>query len=140
MADNRKVELLRQVPLFTRCTGNAIDLIAQIADEVDVPAGAKLMQQGELGHQFFFIADGRIRIDRDGRELKMLGPGDYFGEVALLDEGHRTASATAETAAKLLVIDHRGFNSLMDSSVEIRASILKGLVDKIRVLAPEVLS
>lgn len=137
MADKSKAKMLRSVPLFARCQGASIELIERLTDEVDVPDGYTLMRQGDLGHEFFLIIDGRVRVERDGQHLATLGPGDYVGEIALIEEGRRTATATAEGPTKLLVIDHRGFNSLMDASSEIRAAILGELVARVRKLQPD---
>lgn len=136
MANKSKAEMLRGVPLFARCKEASIGLIERLADEVDVADGHVLMRQGDLGHEFFMIIDGRVRIERDGQTLATLGPGDYLGEIALIEEGRRTASATAEGPTKLLVIDHRGFNSLMGTSAEVRAAILGQLAARVRHLEP----
>jgi CRP-like cAMP-binding protein len=140
MADNSKAEMLRKVPIFARCKGDSIALIERLADEIDVPDGRVLMRQGEIGQEFFLIVDGKVRVERDGRFIATLGPGDHVGEIALIEEGHRTATATTEGPAKLLVIDRRGFNSLMDSSVEIRSAILSELVSRVRQLQPDLFS
>lgn len=132
MADNPKVDLLRRVPLFARCSGGSMDLISRLADEVDVPDGYVLMRQGDRGREFFMIVDGRVRIERDGALINTLGPGDYVGEIALLDEGPRTATAVAEGPARLFVITHQGFNSLIDSSVDIRTAILESVAARLR--------
>jgi CRP/FNR family cyclic AMP-dependent transcriptional regulator len=137
VADNPKVEMLRRVPMFAKCHGNALELISRLADEVDVPDGYTLMRQGDLGHEFFLIAAGRVRIERDGTTVNTLGPGDYLGEIALLDEGRRTASAVSEGPAKLLVITHRGFHSLLDSSPDVRAAIMSSLAERLRGFEPD---
>lgn len=137
MSANAKLDLLRRVPLFARCRGGSLDLISRLADEVDVPDGYTLMRQGSLGHEFFMIVDGRVRIERDGSTISSLGPGDFLGEVALLEEGRRTATAVTEGPAKLLVITHQGFHELLDSSAEIRAAILQGLADRVRHQEPD---
>ena len=136
MADNPKHELLRRVPLFAECRGEPLDLIGRLADEVDVPDNYTLMRQGSLAQEFFLIVNGRVRIERDGQTLNTLGPGDFLGEIALLSEGRRTATAVTEGPAKLLVITHRGFHSLLDSSAGIRTAILKGLADRLQSLEP----
>lgn len=136
MADNSKIELLRRVPLFAQCGGEPLDLIMRLTDEVDVADGYTLMRQGDLAQEFFLIVTGNVRIERDGQAVRTLGPGDFLGEIALLSEGRRTASAVTEGPAKLLVITHRGFNSLLDSSPAIRTAILKGLADRLQTLEP----
>ena len=141
MADkDPKLEMLRQVPLFAQCRGASLKLIGQLADEVDVPDGKVLMRQGDLGQEFFLIVDGRVRIERDGSTINTLGPGDFLGEVALLGEGHRTATAVTEGPARLLVISHRGFHSLLDSSTEMRAAVMGAIAARIRGLEPDALS
>ena len=137
MADKSKADMLRSVPLFARCKDSSMDLIERLADEVDVPDGYTLMKQGDLGQEFFLIVDGSVRVERDGRFIATLGPGDHVGEIALIEEGRRTATATTEGPTKLLVIDRRGFNSLMDSSAEIRSAILSELVSRVRQLQPD---
>lgn len=137
MADDPKLKLLRQVPLFSQCRDEPLDLIRRLADEVDVPDGYTLMRQGNIAQEFFLIVEGRVRIERDGRTVNTLGPGDYLGEIALLSEGRRTATATAEGPAKLLVITHRGFNSLLDGSPGIRTAILQGVAQRLRGLEPD---
>jgi CRP/FNR family cyclic AMP-dependent transcriptional regulator len=136
VARDPKLELLRQVPLFTQCRGEPLDLIAKLADEVDVADGYTLMRQGEIGQEFFVIVEGRVRIERDGAAVATLGPGDYLGEIALLDESPRSASAISEGAVKLLVITHQGFNSLIDSSSTIRTAIMQGIAARLRRLEP----
>jgi len=137
VADDPKLELLRRVPLFSQCRGEPLDLISRLADEVDVRDGYTLMRQGDIAQEFFLIVEGRVRIERDGRTVNTLGPGDYLGEIALLSEGRRTATAVTEGPAKLLVITHRGFNSLLDASPGIRAAILQGVASRLRVLEPD---
>jgi len=137
VADDPKLELLRRVPLFSQCRGEPLDLIGRLADEVDVPDGYTLMRQGNIAQEFFLIVDGRVRIERDGQTVNTLGPGDFLGEIALLSEGRRTATAVTDGPAKLLVITHRGFNSLLDASASIRAAILQGVASRLRGLDPD---
>jgi CRP-like cAMP-binding protein len=125
------------VPLFTQCRGEPLELIGRLADEVDVADGYTLMRQGDLGEEFFLIVEGRVRIERDGQTINSLGPGDFLGEIALLDESRRTASAVTEGPAKLLVITHRGFNSLLDSSSSIRSAVMQALATRLRLLEPD---
>jgi CRP/FNR family cyclic AMP-dependent transcriptional regulator len=138
VADDPKLALLKRVPLFTECRDEPLALIRRLADEVDVPDGYTLMRQGDIGQEFFLIVDGRVRIERDGTTVTTLGPGDYLGEIALISEDRRNASAITEGPAKLLVITHQGFNSLMDASSSIRSAILRGLAGRVQRLEPHV--
>jgi CRP/FNR family cyclic AMP-dependent transcriptional regulator len=133
-----KLELLRRVPLFNQCRGGPLEQISQLTDEVDVPDGYTLMRQGDLGREFFLIVEGKVRIERDGVTVNTIGPGDYLGEIALLSEGRRTATAVTEGPARLLVITHQGFNSLLDSSATIRAAIFESIAARLLSLEPNV--
>lgn len=137
MADNPKQELLQRVPLFAQCRGEPLELILRLADEVDVPDGYTLMRQGNIAQEFFLIVEGHVRVERDGAAVATLGSGDFLGEIALLSEGRRTATAVAEGPAKLLVITHRGFNSLLDSSPAIRTAVLESLASRLQSLDPD---
>ena len=132
-----KIELLRRVPLFTQCRGDSLAQISQLADEVDVPDGYTLMRQGDLGHEFFLIVEGRVRIERDGATINSLEAGDFLGEIALVDQSRRTATAIAEGPVKLLVITHQGFNSLLDSSPATRNAIMSGMAARLRTMVPD---
>src|SRR6476661_4931247 len=85
-----KVERLRQIPLFKSCNGHALSEIAQLADEVDVADGYTLIREGTFGEQFILIIDGHVRIDRGGRTVRAMGPGEFLGEIALIDKGRTT--------------------------------------------------
>ncbi len=108
-----------------------------LVDEIDVPAGKVLMREGDAGREFFVLVDGAIAIERRGTLIRTIEPGDFFGEIALLAEGPRTATATADSASTLLVLGHREFHSLMDRYPAIRTSVLEALAKRIRDLEPE---
>jgi len=93
---DQKLELLKQTPLLAELGRRELEEVGRLVDEIDVAAGKVLMRQGETGREFFVLVDGSVGIDRDGTRVRALGPGDFFGEIALLSEGPRTATATAE--------------------------------------------
>src|SRR5688500_3357595 len=86
MSTDVKVDMIRSMPLFARLDRQSLERVAQLADEVDVPAGRVLMRQGETGSEMFFIIDGRVQVQRDGRMLAEHGPGGWVGEMAILSE------------------------------------------------------
>jgi CRP-like cAMP-binding protein len=114
-----------------------LEEVGRLCDEVDLPAGRVLMREGESGDEFFLILEGTVRVDRGGATVATLGPGQFLGEIALVDHGPRTASATCETACRLLVLGHREFNSVMASSQEIRTRVLTALAQRVRHLTPD---
>jgi CRP/FNR family transcriptional regulator, cyclic AMP receptor protein len=134
---DRKLELLRGVPLFAGLGKGELSELEALVDEVDVPAGKVLCRQGQSGEEFFVIVDGFVRVERDGRELNVLGPGQFLGEVSLVDGGPRTATATATTDGRVLVVGHREFHSLMDRYPTIETAVLRALAQRIRQADPE---
>ena len=134
---DQKLELLKAVPLFSGLDARSLAEVGRLADEVDVRAGKVLIEEDQFGHEFFVIVAGRVAIDRGGRRLRVMGPGDFFGEIALVDRGPRTATATAETDGRVLVIGHREFNSLMGAFPDVREQVILALARRVRNLAPE---
>lgn len=132
-----KLTMLRGVPLFVGLDENELKAVGRLCDEVDVPAGRELMHEETLGTEFFLILEGRIRIHRKGATLRTMGPGDFLGEIALIDHGRRTASGTCETDCRLLVLNHREFHSLLDQQPDIRVHVLEALARRIRQLTPD---
>src|SRR2546425_7780702 len=86
---------LARVPVFAACTRKDLGLLARRAEDVKVDAGSTLIAEGSAGHEFFVIVDGSAHVSRNGRKIATLGPGDYFGEPALLDRAPRNATITA---------------------------------------------
>jgi len=129
---DKKLELLARVPLFSRMDGTALSHVAKLADEVDLPAGKELLHEGAIAYEFFLILEGSVRIERDGAPLNRLGPGDFLGEIALLDGGRRTATAIADSTVRLLVLGRREFNSLLNEFPDVRAAVLEALAGRVR--------
>jgi CRP-like cAMP-binding protein len=132
-----KRDLLRSIPLFARAKPRELERIGRLADEVEMPAGRVLMREGDRGSEMFVIVSGAATVERGGHEIDRVGPGDWFGELALLVEGRRTATVTLTEPSRLLVLGHREFHSLLDESPAIRACVLDELVTRLRGLAPE---
>jgi len=132
-----KMQLLQRVPLLATLGRGDIEEIAAITDEVDVPAGRVLTRQGETGEEFFLIVDGQVTIVRDGHHIRDLGPGDYLGEIALVDHGPRSATATAATDARLFVIGHRDFHAFLERYPKVQLQVLQALAERVRNLDPE---
>ena len=134
---DQKLELLKRTPLLSDLGRRELEEVERLVDEVDVPAGKVLMREGDAGREFFVLVTGTVVIDRGGRRVRTLESGDFFGEIALLAEGPRTATATTEGPATLLVLGHREFHSLMDKYPAIRTCVLDALAKRIRNLEPE---
>jgi CRP-like cAMP-binding protein len=129
---SEKTEVLKHVPLFSDLSNRHLKLIGQRFDEVAMTANTVLAQQGEMGQEFVFIAEGNVRIEKDGQRLTVLGPGDFFGEISLLDRGPRTATVIAETDVDLLVLHIQYFEVLMDEIPELARTMLRALCGYVR--------
>lgn len=137
--EDQKLALLRQVPLFAGLNSHQIERVGALCDEVDVEAGRVLTREGERGQEFFIIVDGQVQVERNGQLLRTLGPGDFFGEIALIEEGPRTATLTTIGPTRLLVLNRREFHSLLSEFAEIQIKVLQALARRVRELAPEAL-
>ncbi|HXI79927.1 MAG TPA: cyclic nucleotide-binding domain-containing protein [Verrucomicrobiae bacterium] len=132
-----KLELLERVPLFAGVGPNELDEIGRIVDEVEVPAGTALTHEGRQEGYFFVIVSGTVRIERGGRTINTIGAGDFLGEIALLDGGPRTATATTESPCRLLSLTFKRFHQLLDSSPPVRTAILEAVGVRLRALDAE---
>ena len=133
---NAKVDLIRRVPLFAHCTRAEVAEVAHIADELDVPEGKELTREGDAGREFFVLLDGSAVVRRGGRKVNTLGPGDFFGEIALVSRSPRTATVTTTAPSRVLVITGGSFRALLDHSPRIQLRVLEALADR---LAPTAL-
>ena len=129
-----KQDLLKSIPIFSACGSSDLAELGQLLDEVDIPDGKVITREGDIAHEMFLIASGRARVEKDGRPLAELGPGGVIGEMALISEGRRNATVTADGPVKAFVAGHREFHSLMDRHPKFRLSVLEGLAKKIRML------
>jgi hypothetical protein len=92
---NSKIDLIKGVPLFSGASKAQLAEIAAIADEVDLPAGRTLIKEGDSGREFFILIDGTADVTQGGKQIgRMMGPGDFFGEIALISKAPRTATVT----------------------------------------------
>jgi CRP-like cAMP-binding protein len=137
MASDPKLDLLHSIPLFSRLGKSDLRRLGQLADEVDLAAGKVLMRQGEFGSEMFVVVSGSIRIDQNGEMINELGAGDWLGEMALLSEGRRTATATVTEPTRAFVVAHREFHALMDEMPLVRTAVLDCLAERIRNLETE---
>jgi len=133
---DEKLKLLSKVPLLAGLDRKDLEEVGRLADEVDLPEGRVAARQGTSGEEFFVIIDGVVRIERDGEHLRDLGPGDFFGELAMLGKVPRTATATCATPCRFLVVGHREFNSLLANYPSIQGAVLHAVAERIARLEP----
>jgi len=127
-----KVQLLANVPLFSTCNKRELSRIASLVEEVEAPEGKVIVRQGDPGRECFVIADGRAKATIRGKRSAVLGPGSFFGEMSLLDHGPRSATVTAETDMRLLVLGSREFSSLVNEVPVVAVRMMRGLAERLR--------
>lgn len=131
LGSNVKVDLIKRVPLFSSVSKAELAEVASIADEIDLPEGKVLIREGDTGREFFVLIEGTAQVERGGRKVAKLGPGDFFGEIALIAKTPRNATITTTSPVRALVITDRAFRSLLDHSPKIQVAVLLALAERI---------
>jgi CRP/FNR family transcriptional regulator, cyclic AMP receptor protein len=131
-----KQELLGNVRLFSACNKRELARIASLVEEIEAPEGKVLVRQGDPGRECFVIAEGRARATMRGKGSAMLGPGSFFGEMSLLDQGPRSATVMAETDMRLLVLGSREFSALVQEVPIVAVRMMRGLAERLRDAEP----
>ncbi len=132
MAVKSKSLDLKSIWLFSNCTASELRKIRSSLDEVIVPKGKMLVEEGRIGQEFFIIVSGTATVRRKGKKIATLEPNSHFGELALLDRLPRSASVVSETEMDLLVLSQRQFNTLLESVPTISRKLLAALSTRLR--------
>jgi CRP/FNR family transcriptional regulator, cyclic AMP receptor protein len=130
MRKDAKLEMLRHVPLFAGCSKKELGEISTLADELSLPAGTKLIEEGRQGHEFFLLVDGEVDVRMKGRKVKSLADGAWFGEMALVSSLPRNATITASSPVRVLVVHEQAFRRLLRDSPGIQLKVLQTLADR----------
>jgi CRP/FNR family cyclic AMP-dependent transcriptional regulator len=132
VSQDDKIDRLEEVGLLAECSRRQLRAIARISEVIEVPEDTVLARSGAAGEEFFLILDGSARVEVSPRKRSRLKPGEYFGEMSLLDGGPRSASVIAETPLRLLVIKRRDFSTLLREAPELTQSLLATLSRRLR--------
>jgi CRP-like cAMP-binding protein len=127
-----RIDRLEDVSLLAGCSRRQLKAIARISEVIEVPAGTVLARTGEPGEEFFVILDGQAHVEVSPRKRSRLSPGEYFGEMSLLDGGPRSATVVADTPLRLLVIKRRNFTTLLREAPDLTQSLLVTLSRRVR--------
>jgi CRP-like cAMP-binding protein len=128
---NAKVEMLRRVPLFAACSKRQLERISSIADESSLPSGSVMARQGERGREFVVLVEGTAQVRRNGRKVASLGPGDFFGEMALLADQPRMADVVATSDVRFLVVVDRAFSHLLRDDPGVQSKVLAAVAARV---------
>ncbi|MBF8290668.1 MAG: cyclic nucleotide-binding protein [Chloroflexi bacterium] len=118
-----KVDLLGRVPLFAALDERSMEAVATLARELDAPAGTVLMREGDPAESFYVIVSGTVHVERSGLPVRSMTAGGFLGEIALIEQGERTATATCATDCELLVLGSFEFGRVTATFPEIRTRI-----------------
>jgi CRP-like cAMP-binding protein len=131
LGNNAKIDLLKRVPLFGGCSKKELEALAVIADEIDLREGSVLTREGQPGREFFVLIDGEVDVTQDGTDVARLKAGDWFGEIALLTKASRTATVTAASAVRVLVVTDRAFRQVLETTPSIAVKMLERVGERL---------
>ena len=133
-----KADALGRCPFFAGLSRSELLELAKISEDLEVDAGKTLTREGQSGSEFFVIVDGEVLVTKDGQEIRALGPGDFFGEIALLEDTPRTATVTAKTPLRFFVLTRQAFRSLLAHQPELEEKVLAALEERVRATSENV--
>jgi CRP/FNR family transcriptional regulator, cyclic AMP receptor protein len=130
-SQDKKVESLKRAPLFADLSRRELVQLARLSDDVEVPAGRVLCKEGDRGREFFVLVEGEVEVARKGRRVAALGPGDFVGEISLLEQMPRTATVTAKTPLRFFVLTPKEFQQVLDENPSVERKILRALARRV---------
>jgi CRP/FNR family transcriptional regulator, cyclic AMP receptor protein len=130
------LEHFRGIPLFSKVSKGDLRAIVSAADEIDEPAGTVLVREGEFRSELFVITAGTATATMEGRKARRMGPGDFFGEIALLCGGPRTATVTAETDVSIMILAPNPFLRVLRAEPHLLDEIMRALGERLRTHEP----
>jgi CRP-like cAMP-binding protein len=130
-SQDTKVQALKRAPLFEGLSRKELAQLARVSEDVEVEPGKVLVKEGDVGHEFFVIVDGKVKITRKGRRVSIRGGGDFVGEIALIEDVPRTATVTAETPVRLFVLTRKDFRHLLDEQPNVERKVMRVLARRL---------
>jgi len=132
LTSDRRVELLAATPLFAEVDSAGMARIAARAIEVTFDGGHVIARQGEVGTGFFVVVSGAVRVVRDGAEVARLGPGEFFGELSVLDGRPRVAQVIADGPTTCLALATWDFEAVITEEPTVALAVMRGLAHRLR--------
>jgi CRP/FNR family cyclic AMP-dependent transcriptional regulator len=130
-SQDTKVKALKGAPLFEGLSRKELAQLARVSEDLEVEPGTVLCKEGDIGHEFFVIVDGKVKITRKGRRVSVRGGGDFVGEIALIEDVPRTATVTAETPVRLFVLTRKDFRHLLDEQPNVERKVMRVLARRL---------
>jgi CRP/FNR family transcriptional regulator, cyclic AMP receptor protein len=132
-----KVKSLRQAPLFEGLSKKELTELARRSEDMELEAGTVLCKEGDIGQEFFVIVDGEVDVKRKGRRLGTRGPGDFIGEIALLEDMERTATVTAKTPLRVFVLTRTTFQHLINENPAVERKVMRTLARRLAAMSKD---
>jgi CRP/FNR family transcriptional regulator, cyclic AMP receptor protein len=130
-SQDTKVEALKRAPLFDGLSRKELTQIARASEDLEITAGTKLCREGDIGHEFFVIVDGEVEVSRNGKPVALRGGGEFFGEIALLEDVPRVATVTAKTPLRVFVLTDSQFRDLLADNPGVERKVLRALARRV---------
>ena len=127
-----KVEALGRCPFFAGLSRGELASLAKATEDLEVDEGKVLTREGESGREFFVIVEGEVSVTKGGTEVRRLSAGDFFGEIALIEDRPRTATVTATTPLRFFVLTRPSFRNLLDHQPELEQKVRGALEERLR--------
>jgi CRP/FNR family transcriptional regulator, cyclic AMP receptor protein len=130
-SQDTKVQALKGAPLFEGLSRKELVQLARVCEDLELEPGKVLCKEGQIGHEFFVIVDGKVQVTQKGRPVRTMSSGGFLGEIALVTEMPRTATATAETPVRLFVLTGRDFRDVLDKNPNVERKVLRALARRL---------
>ncbi len=127
-----KLERLRRVPIFSQCSKRELQFLSSRMDEISVAAGRTLITQGVATDSFYLLVNGEVEVTVKGRPRRRLGPGDFFGEIGMMDRGPATATVVTTTPVDALVLSHAQFRDAIRGNEAIALKVMANMAERLR--------
>ena len=125
------LQQLARVPLFSARNDRVLAQVDRLLERYDAKSGEVMVRQGEVGHELYVLVDGTAAVSRDGVAVAVLEPGQWFGELAVLEGGTRDATVTMTSAGRVLVVQQRELFALLETAPAVARRLLVGLARRL---------
>ena len=130
-SQDTKVDALKRATLFEGLSRKQLAQLARVSKDLEVPAGKELCKEGEVGQEFFVIVDGEVEVTKNGKRVATRAAGEFFGEIALLEQTRRMATVTAQTPLRFFVLTRRDFRQLVRDNPGVERKVLQAVARRL---------